>query len=251
MMRWQLTAALAAGLVAVGALHADDQAEMRAVIDKAIKAHGGAAALDRDQAVTARSTGKYYGMGEGIPYTMTASHQRPDKYRVEISVEVMGKTFNLVQIFNGDKGWIVLDGKTVEAPKGAIDAVRQQGYESDVARLVPLRDKAFKLSPLGEVQVEGRPAVGVLVQKQGQTDVNLFFDKEKGLLVKMESRARDPMAPDTEFTNETFLSDYRKVGDQMVPFKATIKRDGKLYVEDEKSEVTAVPKLDDSLFAKP
>jgi hypothetical protein len=251
MKRAGITAALAALLVGAGSLRADDQTEMRALVEKAIKAHGGAEALEKDAAGTIKAGGKFYGMGEGLPYTMTLSYQRPDKVRVDIDVEVMGKTFKFLQVVNGDKAWVAFDGNVTEVSKEGVAALRQQRYEGEIVRLVPLRDKAFKLSPLGEAKVEGRPAVGVRVQHEGREDVNLFFDKETSLLLKTEGRGRDPMNPDQEFAAETFFGDYKKSGDRVVPHKTTLKRDGKLYVESEVTEVTTVPKHDDSLFAKP
>ncbi len=114
-----------------------------------------------------------------------------------------------------------------------------------------MRDKAFKLSPLGEVKVDGRAALGVHVEREGRRDLNLFFDKENGLLLKLEGRSTDPMNPSQEFTGETYHGGYRKIDGVMVPFKTTVKRDGKLYVEVETTEASVAPKLDDSLFAKP
>jgi hypothetical protein len=251
MKQWRMMTALAALLVGGGALRADEQSEMQAVIEKAIKAHGGAEALTGSPAITIKASGKYYGMGEGLPYTMTIYAQQPDKTRVEIDVEVMGKTFRVLQVFNGDKGWTGFDGNYMELSKEAIAVIREQRYEQEVTRLAPLRDKAYQLSSLGEAKVEGKPAVGVLVKRQGHKDVNLYFDKENGLLLKSETRARDVANPDAEFTQETFYGDYRKIAGRMAAHKSIAKRDGKLFLENEISSFMPVTEHDNSLFAKP
>jgi hypothetical protein len=254
MKRLQVLAALAAVVIvpSTGArLWADEQTDMRAVVEKAIKAHGGADELAKDQAGTVKMTGKFYGLGEGIPFTLTVYYQHPDKVRTDTEVEVMGQKFTVLQIINGDKGWISVNGMVMEFNKDQIEAAKAQRHESEVTRLLPLRDKAYKLSPLGEVKVEGKPAIGVRVEREGRGDVNLFFDKETNRLIKIESRGRDPMAPDQEFTQETYLSDYRKRDNVLMPHKMSMKRDGKLFVEAETTEATSTSKLDESLFAKP
>src|SRR5437762_6020316 len=88
-----------AALVTTGAARADDAPAARAVIDKAIKASGGAAGLDKFKAHTFQETGTYYGMGAGLPYTAKVAVQRPNKIRMEIV-----NVFTLV--VNGDKGWV-------------------------------------------------------------------------------------------------------------------------------------------------
>src|SRR5438445_204089 len=59
-------------------------------------------------------------------------------------------------------------------------------YLSWIRTLVPLKDKAFKLSPGGELKAGDRAAVCLLVSREGYRDALLCFDKETGLLVKSE-----------------------------------------------------------------
>jgi hypothetical protein len=107
------------------------------------------------------------------------------------------------------------------------------------------------LSPLGEVKVGDRPAIGIRVEHKGYRDVNLFFDKDKAFLLKMETRGKDVMQGGQEFTSTTLYQDYKKVEGMMIPHKAIIQHDGKPYVEGEVTEVRLSEKHDDSLFAKP
>jgi hypothetical protein len=50
---------------------------------------------------------------------------------------------------------------------------------------------------------------------------------------------------------EVFYSNYGDVDGVKFPMKILITRDGKPYVEAENSDVKAVDKLDEKLFAKP
>jgi hypothetical protein len=244
---------MAAGVLAgAGVVRADDQADVKAVIAKAIKAQGGAANLARYQALTTKNKGKFYGMGAGIDYTGENAYQFPDRLRVEVEGEVMGQNFKVVQVVNGDKGWVAFNDKVTPMTKEMVAEAREQMYAARVTRLLPLSGTDFKLSPLGEVKVGDRPAVGVRVESKNHRDISLFFDKDKGLLLKSETRAKDVQGGgDTEFTVETVYGDYKKVDGVQVPHNVTIKRDGKLFVENEITEAKLAEKLDDSLFAKP
>jgi hypothetical protein len=164
---------------------------------------------------------------------------------------IMGQAFTLLQGVKGDKGWVSLNGMVMDLSKEQIGEVRAALHLHDLTRLVCLTGKDYKLSTLGDSKVDDRPAVGVHVERKDQRDVNLFFDKESGLLVKTETRAKDPMMGDGEFTEERIFRDYKKSGAVMVPYKAEVRRDNKLYVDGEVTEFTGSDKLDEALFAKP
>jgi hypothetical protein len=238
---------LAVVLLAAGVVRADEAAGPKAVIDKAIKAHGGLDNLKKYAAQVAKAKGKFYGMGDGIDYTSETSFQAPNKLR--ILVDAGG--FKFVQIVDGDKGWMDVNGEVSEMNKEFLEEARHELHAMNVSRLFPLLEDGYKLSALGEVKVDGKPAVGVKVEHKGFRDVNLFFDKDSGLLVKMERRGKDVMAGGTEYTAEELLSDYKKVDGLEVPYKVLINRDGKKFVESEVTEVKVAEKLDAKVFGKP
>jgi hypothetical protein len=92
---------------------ADDQAEMRKVIDRAIKAHGGADKLGKFKAATLKMKGKFYGMSaDGFDYTGEFATSGLDKSRMEITMDIMGTEVKFLRVVNGNKGWIHLMGKT-------------------------------------------------------------------------------------------------------------------------------------------
>ncbi len=71
-------------LLASSAIQADDQADLKALIDKAIKASGRDGKAGKLQAETFKAKGKFYGFGNGVDYTGEWAVQRPDKLRVKI-----------------------------------------------------------------------------------------------------------------------------------------------------------------------
>src|SRR5437764_1190135 len=101
----------------------------------------------------------------------------------------------------------------------------------DAART--LIDRAVKAHG-GEANLAKRPARGVTVSSKGRRDVNLYFDKVSGLLVKSECRVEDDNGQ--EVTEETLLDDYKEVQGTKQAMKLTIKRDGNLYLECEITE---------------
>jgi len=229
---------LATGLVWSG----EDTA--RTLVDKAIKAAGGAKMLAKHNAATWNEKGTYYGMGDGLPYTATYAVQWPRQSRMEIK-----GVFTIV--LNGDKGWMKgMDG-TKEMGKKELEQQQAELRVGWVSSLLPLKDKAFKLAALEEIKVNDQPAAGVLVTRKGYPDIKLYFDKKTGLPVKTEHRAKAAEKKFMEVNQETYLSDYREVGGANIPHKIVVKRDGKNFVEAELSDYEAKGKLPDSVFAEP
>jgi hypothetical protein len=235
----------------VTTLHADDQADLKALLARAITAHGGAENLNKYQAASSRGTGKVHIMGMDIDYSDTTHVQAPDKLRQELMIEVMGQKINILQIFNGKDGWLQVNGKDMDLTKEQKEQAQESLANNRFMRLTPLIDKAYTLSPLGEIMVDGQPAVGIRAQCKGSPDANLYFDKKTAMLVKSEMQMNDPANQGQKVNGETFYSDYRKIEGLMVPFKIVIKIDGKAFVEVENKEFTPAEKLDDNLFTKP
>jgi hypothetical protein len=237
-------------LAAAGAGRADDQAEARALVDKAIKAAGGEAKLAQLKASTWKAKGTFYGMGEGIPYTSEMAFQYPDRQKVTIEGNVNNMNFSFTFVVNGDKGWAKLGDNTEEMAADRLKETKEEMYAGWVTRLLPVKDKAFTLAPLGEVKVGDRPALGVKISHKGHRDINVYFDKETSLLVKSEATVKDDQS-DKEVSQEVVFSKHKEIDGVKVPMKVDIKRDGKRYVEAENTEVKFADKLDDSVFAKP
>jgi outer membrane lipoprotein-sorting protein len=233
------------------AARADDQADLKKLIEKAIKAVGGEEHLAKFNGVTFKGKGKFYGMGEGIDYTGEWAIQQPDKLRFQFD---SGGNFTLIRVVNGDKIWMKIAGQEAMLvdDKDEIAEAREVAYAGWVATLLPLvKERGFTFAPLGEVKVDDKPAVGVRVSQKGHRDVNLFFDKDKGWLVKSETVVKDLMGGGGEMTQEAIYSDFKEVNGTQRSMKIVINRNGKKYVEADISEIEAKDKIDDSVFAKP
>ncbi|MDB5309285.1 MAG: hypothetical protein JWO38_3487 [Gemmataceae bacterium] len=242
---------LAFGLVLAAPFtaRADDAADARALVDKAVKAHGGAD-LAKFSAYTVRMKGTVQAMGQAVAFTGVVASHGPDRQKVDIEAEAGGQKFRFVNVLNGDKGWNRIGDETKAMDKDELAEAKEQAHAGWVATLVPLKDKAFTLATVGEIKVDGRAALSVKVSSKGRRDVDLYFDKVTGLLVKTETRVKDE-GSGQEVTEETYPGEYKEVQGTKQAMKLTVKRDGKAYVEGEVTGYDLAEKLDADVFAKP
>jgi hypothetical protein len=252
-MKTLCATAVVLALAAAGAARADEKADTRAVIERAIQALGGAEKLAQQapKGLTFKGKGKAYAMGEA-DFTGEWAVQPPDKIRFQMDFEVNAMKFTFVWVFDGKKGWIKINDMTMDLGEDAVAEAKEDLYAGEVESLLPLvKDKGFELSPLGEAKVGDETAVGVRVSHKGHRDVNLFFDKKTRLLLKTERTIKDPQMGGKERTQETLHSDYKEFDGCKYATKIVIKRDGEKYVESEMSDFERKDKIDDAQFAKP
>jgi hypothetical protein len=249
--RWVGTIAGCLALFATSAAQADDQAEARALVEKAIAATGkdAAAKAMKYKGATSKLKGTVHVMGTAVSFTGDFAAQPPEQSKTNIEGSVMGQNFKVTVVVNGDKGWIKLMDQTMDLDKDKLAEEREGNYARWVTMLTPLLDKGFTLSPIGEVKVDKTEAVGIKVSHKGHRDVNLFFDKKTHLLLKSESRVKDDSGK--EVTQEVLYSDYKEFDGIKRPVKLTINRDGEKFLEGEMTDMKLVEKFDDSEFAKP
>ncbi len=216
----------AAVLSSTGLLRAD---EPRAVIEKAIQAAGGRENLAPIKATRATLKGIIHESDilERAVVTAEVVSQLPRQFKLIGHITGNGVVVVTTQILNGDKAWIQANDMNDPANARELEDMKQSAYVDYVATLLPLlEDKAYTLTALPDAAVQGRPAVGVKVVSKGHPDISLYFDKQTGLLAKIEHRRPDPDAQNAALLlREEFLSDYRVV-DPVAPEEALLKRQG-------------------------
>jgi hypothetical protein len=241
-----LTAALLfAGLAAAG----QNQDEAHAILEKAIKAQGGAEYLAKHQAGTVKLKGKLELFG-GVDISQELSFQMPNKFRDETSAEVNGMQFRNIAVSDGKKAALEVNGMKIPLSEKQAAAFNEIGGLLAAGRLVPLRDKAYELVAVGEAQVNGKPAVGIRASRKGLAHVTLYFDKANYLIVKIEHRTVD-FQSEQEVTQERIITEYKQVDGRPQAKTILINRDGKKFLEAEVQEYKDHEKLDDALFTLP
>jgi len=226
------------------------QDEPKAILEKAIKAHGGAEKLSKLRAVQAKSKGNIQLFG-GLDFTQEMTTSFDGKFKEVMNLEANGQKINVVTLYNGQKGTLTLNGKDQELPEKVLEELKEASYAIKAARLVPLlSDPMYTLSALGEVKVNDKPAVGVKVSSKGHRDISLYFDKDTGLLAKTESRKLDGQTMQ-EVDEERIVTEYQDVDGQKAAKKLVVNHDGKKFMELEVSHIKFLDKVDDSEFQKP
>ena len=245
-----LTALLLPPADPAAARAADADAGVAEVVAKAVKAKGGAANIEKYKAVTSSFTGTLSLPDMKAKMSGTSKDQAPDKSRLDASVSIDGTDTSIVQIFDGKRGWQGDKDKVQEMNRATADEAREQIYADQLIKLRSLNSPGVRLTALGESKVDNKPAVGVRASSPGHRDVNLFFDKENGLLLKSESTGKDPMTG-KEFKAESFFSDYKDVSGLNMPHKVKLLRDGAPLLETQITNITLAESLPDKEFTKP
>src|SRR6516164_6558528 len=192
-MRTVLLSALAAGLSLGWGERVAAADEPRALIEKAVKAQGGAELLGRRSASQCTMKGSLHVGGMSFPFTGVILSQPGGALRYTMNLTVSGNQVGITQVINANKGWRKLSGvgdtRVEELDQNSLDEMKQSRYFDRVGSLLPLlKDKSFTLKALGELKVQDQPALGVQVSSKGQPDVKLYLHKTTGLLVKIEYR---------------------------------------------------------------
>src|SRR3954468_6010486 len=110
---------LLSGLVVVlsagGLAAADDKAE--AIVKKGIEAHGGADALNKYRAGKFKMKGEMALFGMDLEFTGELAYALPDRYRMEMSTQVMGQKLVINQVVKGEmvKNTVKVGDMTVPA----------------------------------------------------------------------------------------------------------------------------------------
>ncbi|MBM3980359.1 MAG: hypothetical protein FJ304_08745 [Planctomycetes bacterium] len=244
-------AAVAALVSLSPALRADDAADARAVVAKAIKARGDKPDA-KPAAMTWKEAGKFTAMGFALPYTADWAFEAPDKYRFVLEGTFGDAKINIKAVVNGDKAWEAEGDKVREITGEKLDYVRGEAYQLWVISLTPLvTDKGFTLATAKGKDVAGKPTSAVKVTRDKQRAITLYFDKDSGHLVMSETTVKDEFQKWKEVPDEAYYSDYKETGGKQRFTKLKVVRDGKTLIESTLSDVKDAEKLDAKLFAKP
>jgi hypothetical protein len=249
-MKTRLGAVLTVGLLfGGGASRADEQADAKALLDKAMKAMNGDAKLAKLHVASMK--GKITGKDGGGEFTLSldVTWQGMSQYRADVDIQDGGKNSQGVLVLDGAKGWIKHGDRTEAAPEMMAAFIQDVVHAGRMPQLLPaLTDKAYKPTLLAEGKVGTRAALGLLLSHKDRKDVSLFFDKETGLLLKSEVRLTDPRGK--EITIEYLYSDYKDFDGVKLCGKIAIKLDDKELTM-ELNEIKPVDKVDASKFDKP
>jgi hypothetical protein len=242
----------AAAVLCVSGLtaRADDQAAARAILDAAIKAHGGEAALSKFVAAHFKGKGVQFGGGEKSPLKFEMFCQDDDKLRT-LNFDEAGKVDSL-NVLNGKHGWSKnADQPTTDMTEAQLRYSQDFSYINWATFFVPLKTPEYELEALSDTTVDDRPADCILVLHKNHSPLKLCFDKQTHLFVKYEHKTKDPDSGQ-EIHEECVFSDYRNVQGMKQPYRFVSFWDGAKTADVTLTEQTYYEKpLDAKLFEKP
>jgi hypothetical protein len=230
---------------------AEEPAEVKAVIDKAVAAVGGPEKAAKLHAVTKKARGHANADDAKVDLSYDIELQGTDLGRMDLEVTINGNPVKGLVVLNGDKIW-------VRGPDGTVN--EQQATQVAVAkdyifviRLAEnpllLRDARWTVAHGGEGKVGDKATVVLRVSRKGRPDVNLYYDKQTSLPLRAETRLPDSNGIEAE--HEWLFAEYKDFDGIKHCGKVTFRRDGKTLLETEFSDFKAVGKLADDRFAKP
>lgn len=244
MQRWLLSVVCGGVLTWGASAQADDYAELKPLIEKGIEAAGGREKLTKRPVSLMKFSGVYHATGNATPFTGRIVRQRGEKSRIEVD-----NVYTVV--FNGSQGWIAANGAVNDLTTEQADNVKGDLHVERVTSLLPLGDDKYTVTKLGETQVNGKPAVGLKVESAGQRTVELYLDKQSGLVVKRSAQTRSTEQGGALVTEETVYTDYQTVDGLKLASKSVSHRDGSKYVELDATQIEMAEKANDAEFQRP
>ncbi|MGL4552095.1 MAG: hypothetical protein ACRC33_13020 [Gemmataceae bacterium] len=222
--------------------------EPRAVIARAIDAHGGHHRLAEARADRVRLRG-YYFLGTGsVGFTNEMTLQLPEQFKSVVTMT--DPPHVIVHALDGVHASTTIDGKPAAVNPATLAQLRQTIALDQAMRLVPLlTDKAVTLTALGEFTVEGRAAHGVGVRRGGQRELKLYFDKVSALMLASEHQLDGPDG--RPVVQQARYAGHRDAGGHVRPGTVTVFRDGKKVMQAELVEARRVERIDPAEFRTP
>ena len=224
----------------------ESRARAQAVVAKAVKAHGGMAALS---AIKDWHTKGKLSLNVGTTnldgdYSETV--QLPSKRRMEMAV--MGQ--NMVQVLDGDSAWASASGRIVPVSQDQIEAMRQGTYANPVRLLTTLSDPKADIRYAGTDTAFGKTADVVEWNRPGGRPAKVYIDSATGLLVLIEQPELSPLGSGWVPVRRVY-GDYRLAGKVKFPYSVTVYANGEKAVQQSLADVQWNAGAPVTLFRRP
>ena len=165
--------------------------EALAILENAIKAHGGQATLDKFPCVRLEMK-VILPSHDPTPKEWVWLFAGPDRLKEVRESYYMGRRRDSVWIVEAGEVFKLQDGIRPQSVSAKVAvAFQDDAHLMQVQRLAPLKDKEYELTKVADIKVDGKAARGLRVSTKGQKDVTLFFDAETSLLVKVQRNVMD------------------------------------------------------------
>ena len=207
------------------------------LIDKYVQAAGGAAAIEK---VTSRvEKGATSGFGHTFP--AEAFYKAPGQSAV-LTHFPNGES---VTTLNGQEGWLVFPGRPRRPLEGAdLEAAKM---DSDLHFPLNLKTMFSELKAAPPQKIGEQEAFQILGLRKGQPPLELYFDEQSGLLLRLVRYAESPLGL---YPTQIDFADYREEQGVKIPFRVTTSHPGSTSTFQAEQVQQNVP-VDDSKFSPP
>lgn len=207
------------------------------LLDKYLAAVGGADALQKITTRIEKGTLTAFG---GKHFPVDVYSKAPDQ-RLSVMHLPNGES---VTAFDGRQGWLSVPGR-VHIMTQAENAAARMDADLYFPLHVRTLYKAFRVDA-GE-KIDGHETYFVMGRNPGQPPINLYFDKDSGLLLRLVRYAETPLGRNP---TQIDYADYRDANGVKIPFRWTLSRPGNQFTIQVDQVQQNVP-VDDAKFAVP
>jgi photosynthetic reaction center cytochrome c subunit len=207
------------------------------LIAKYVQAVGGASAVDKNISRIMKGT---IAFGErSLPIDIYSKD--PD---MRISFTHMPEGDN-VTAFNGHEGWLGIPGRPLREMHGPdIDGA---SIDADLHLATHLKSLFNETKVSGPEKIDDHEAYLVVGQREGKTPLDLYFDEQSGLLVRLVRYGETALG---RMPTQIDYADYREAGGVKIPYRWTLARPGGRFTIQISDVQQNVP-VDDAKFVKP
>jgi hypothetical protein len=202
-----------------------------------VQAAGGAESIEKVTSRVIKGTIDFG--GKSLPIDIYA---RDPEQRISLTHMPEGDN---ITAFNGHEGWLVPPGHPLREMHGSdLDGA---AIDADLHLPNHLKPMFTEMKVEGTEKVGAHDAYRVVGQRDGKPPIELYFDEQTGLLVRLVRFGETALG---RMPTQIDYADYREVDGVKVPYRWTLARPGGRFTI-QASEVKQNVPVDDAKFVKP
>jgi len=207
------------------------------LLDNYLAALGGAGALQKISTRVQKGTVTAFG-GERFPVEVYS--KGPDK---RLSIMHL-KGGDSITAFDGNQGWLGVPGRTHMMSAAESAAARM---DADLTFAAHLKTMFAKFRVVAGEKIDGQETFLVVGRNEGQPPLQLYFERQSGLLLRLVRYAETPLGRNP---TQIDYADYRDAGGVKLPFRWTLARPGNRFTIQIDQIQQNIP-VDDAKFVAP
>lgn len=227
-------------------------AQARALVERAIAAHGGPAQIAKLHAMRIKVQGEaaFIPGQPPVAFTLEDTWQSPNRYLSKTTFQFQGQTITQTQGLDGDTGWIESNGLMQDMPAAAVAEMKQQKSAEALDHLDFLGKPGIQIALLDPAAITGKSQAGILVTSPAHPEVRLYFDTQTGFLVRREQVIMDQVVG-RNVRQDARFSDFKDHGGLQHAMTITARRDGQPFIDAKVIELEFLDEVDPAIFSKP